>query len=101
MLYGPLLISSCPSLTVTVPLQFLPRCARAHIVKSNPASVSSAPTQNDHAETGRKRQPRNGTGNLVGDTRIAATTIGTMCESRERRDSRLAVALTLCDAAHQ
>src|SRR5678815_5114823 len=100
-LYGPLVIRSWPCFKVTVPLQFRPRCTRAHTVNKSPASVSTAPTQNGQTATGRKRSPRTWIGELSGNRSTKASVSGTICESRDCSGSRRAVVLTLNDAAHQ
>jgi hypothetical protein len=48
-------MSWCRSLMVMVPLQFEPKCRRAHTAKSKPAAVSAAATLSDDVSQGRKR----------------------------------------------
>src|SRR5215813_2017517 len=88
-------------LTVIVPLQFRPRCTRAHTVTRRPASVSTAPPQKVHLSMGMKRSPRAWIGEVDRQRRATASMSGTTYTSRDRSGSRREVVLTLREAAHQ
>src|SRR5207253_10910737 len=81
-------MSSCPSLSVTVPLQLPPRYTRAHTVKASPATTSTrAPPKRSGpgGSSGRDSQcPRCGCGQAISTAPAAS---GTTCESLEPSDS--------------
>src|SRR5215471_10323047 len=97
MPYGPVVMSSCPSLIVTVPLQLPARCTRAQTAKRRPHAVNAAPIQNAAAGYGSSRMSKPGIATRGTASNTAATDRGTTCDAREAADSRRTVALVAAE----
>src|SRR6516165_4298156 len=101
MPYGPVVMSWCPSLIVTVPLQLPARCTRAQTANRRPHAVSAAPIQNAAAGYGRSRTSKPGIPTRGTANNTAATDNATTCDALEAADSRRTVALVPTEARIQ
>src|SRR5437868_3551386 len=93
-------MSSCPTLMVTLPLQFRPRVVRAQKVKANPTAVMATPVQAIQVRRGRmsaiSQMPRR----RAKKRRYTAARTTTVYERRDAAVSRCRVFLEKNAKAH-